>query len=106
MARVRHMLIALLAVIGLLCMPFASAEADACPADTTQAMAMHHQHGGTGQPAPADHALAACPACLAVLASPADAGPHRLLPFAPFAETFQPLSGIDPALDPPPPRAA
>src|ERR1043166_7935747 len=99
MARVRHLMIALLAVIGLLSMPLASSGAEACLDDTTHAMAMHHHpHGGTGQQAPTDRALAACPACFAVLPSPADAGARRLLPFAPVAETFRPLSGIDPAL--------
>ncbi|NUR44824.1 MAG: hypothetical protein HOP91_01520 [Sphingomonas sp.] len=41
---------------------------------------------------------------MAVLPSFPSMAPHELMPFMPEAQTFEPLFGIDPALDPPPPR--
>ena len=45
-----------------------------------------------------------CAACMAVLPNFPSMAPHELMPFVPQAQTFEPLFGIDPALDPPPPR--
>lgn len=102
MARARHLLLALLAVIGVLSvMPMAKAS-PACPLEAaTASMPMMHHHGSS---APATDN--SCPACLAVLASlPKDEG-RALAPAALSASLAEQLSGIDPGLDPPPPRPA
>lgn len=101
MARARHLLLALLAVIGLSVMPMAKAS-PACPLEAaTASMPMMHHHGPS---APATDN--SCPACLAVLASlPMDEG-HVLRPAALSGGLAVQLSGIDPGLDPPPPRPA
>jgi hypothetical protein len=43
---------------------------------------------------------------VAVLAQPVVVGAHPPILFAPFAERLDKLSGIAPAVDPPPPRGA
>jgi hypothetical protein len=108
MRGVRQSILALLAAIGLL---FANAPSvAACPRSAAavhpmmaRTMMMMHHHR---QPTPFDRDSPQCAACLAVLPSLTAAAPQPRLPFAAFASPFHPLSGIDPALDPPPPRAA
>src|SRR3954452_2485889 len=102
MAQVRHMLIALLAVIGLLTVPGTTAGA-ACPQSAPAAMPMMH-HMQHGQPAPMNHEQQACPACLAVMPSLPPVAPFILSPLPLISGSFQSLAGIDPGLDPPPPR--
>jgi hypothetical protein len=105
MSGVRQSILALLAAIGLL---FANpTSVAACPSGAaarahSMSMTMHHHR----QPTPIDRSTQQCAACLAVLPSLAAAAPQPRLPFAVFASPFHALSGIDPALDPPPPRAA
>lgn len=108
MTGVRHLLSVLLAVAAILSASEWSSASPACPIDTarqTMAMPGHHHHMSS-QPGPAStDPRTDCAACLAVLGSLPSVEPHEFLPFAPFAQAFRPLSGIDPALDPPPPRA-
>ena len=109
MTGVRHLLSVLLAVAAILSASGWSSGSPACPIETAHQTAMTmpgHHHHMTSRPAPAstDPRLD-CAACLAVLGSLPSVEPHEFLPFVPFAQAFQPLSGIDPALDPAPPRA-
>ena len=101
MARARHMLLALLAVIGIFSLlPMAGASA-ACPTDTMASMPTMHHHG---QSAPMGRD--ACPACIAVLPSLPTIETNALPPVAVSDSQGRQLFGIDPGLDPPPPRAA
>lgn len=107
MERVRHTLLVMLAILGLLSALSVSSAAVACPYAPAALPAQHH--GGCGHDAPAsqpNQSAPLCAACIAVLPSLATPGPQKPAPFSPFAARLQSLSGIDPALDPPPPRAA
>ena len=98
MAALRHLVLAILAATGMLSVFPTVAVADACPMEVSAAhsMPMHHQ----GQPAaPMNHDQQVCAACVAVLPPPPSIGSHVLPPMVLFR-----LSGIDLALDPPPPR--
>ena len=113
MTGVRHHLLALLAVLGLLSALGWTAGAAACPADphpvmhADMPMAMNHQHQhGSGQAAPDEHAMAACPACLAVMPSRATADPIAPAGLAPLTLAPASFASFDPGLDPPPPRAS
>ena len=66
-------------------------------------IAMHHQ-----SPAPASPGgpRLDCAACIAVLPAFPAIGSRELMPFMAEAREFEPLPGIAPALDPPPPRRA
>ena len=106
MTRIRHALSVLIAIAALLStLGWSSQAIAACPMDSP-AMAMNghsmHRHGGE-TPAGTDVGPN-CAACLAVLPAPAPAGVAPLPPFAQFLTALSPLSGVDPALDPPPPR--
>jgi hypothetical protein len=105
MPGVRHAVLVILAVFGLLTTIAWAGAAAACPAEPSVSTPMHH-HNGCEQGVPTDHSVQLCAVCLAVLPSPAVAQTHAVLPFTPVASRLEPLSGIDPALDPPPPRAA
>jgi len=52
---------------------------------------------------PADPRLD-CAACVGVLPSFPSIAPRALMPFMAEADAFEPLSGIEPVVDPPPPR--
>jgi hypothetical protein len=111
MAKVSHSLLVLLAALGLLTAlgwtgaslaapPFAlPAVSQAHEAGCGHAMAPTHRHG------PMSLADEMCVTCFAVLPSRARIAPRALTHFAPAQVSLQPLSGIDPGLDPPPPRA-
>ena len=106
MAVARHWLLSLLALLGLLvAIQPASARAD-CPLDSMPAAAMPMMHHHSGSSAPMSRDLQNCPACLGVLPLLPAIEPHVLLPAAVVAGQPLALSGIDPALDPPPPRGA
>src|SRR5262249_33654722 len=98
----------LILVAGLLATLGWSAEALACPLDeaiAAPASAPSHDDGCMPQ-APAREAPAPCAVCLAVLPALPAIAAHAPPPFAPFVAQLKALHGIDPALDPPPPRAA
>jgi len=133
MRGVRNIVSTLVAVVAMLMASAWSSTASAClfestgndanvvaggPATLSPSKTAHHQlhqqHRHTialrqkmpsspgGPPAP----RLDCAACMAVLPNFPSMGPPELMPFMPNAEAFEPLSGIDPALDPPPPRRA
>ena len=108
MVGVRHALLVVLAVIGLVTALSVSSAAVACPAAPTAAPV--HHHGACGHSVPASQPNQPppmfCAACIAVLPSLPTAEPQVLRPFTSYASNLQSLSGIDPALDPPPPRRA
>jgi hypothetical protein len=106
------MLLSLLAVLGLMSMLGWNATAMACPLDSVAATAAAaHSHGCNHSPAPAKpqipgHPIQLCAACIAVLPRPMQIAANVPPPAAPATPRLQPLSGVDPGLDPPPPRAA
>jgi hypothetical protein len=94
-------LLALLALIGLLAVPGTPLSAT-CPQQATMPMHMMHH----GQTTPSPHDPMTCAVCIAVLPSLAPVEPHATLQMVQPASLSKPLPGIDPSLDPPPPRAA
>jgi hypothetical protein len=112
MPRLRRILLSLLAVLGLMSTLGWNATAMACPLDNAPtAASATHRHGCSHAPAPSRSQLPAqpgqlCAACIAVLPRPMQIASAAPAPAAPAASRLHPLSGIDPALDPPPPRAA
>ncbi|MFL6721814.1 MAG: hypothetical protein ACJ8FT_08450, partial [Sphingomonas sp.] len=103
MAALRHIIIAILAAIAMLSLFPTVEAAEACPMEvmTSQSMWMPHR----AQPAaPISHDQQVCAACLAVMPPPPLIESHVLPPVALFTGKLQPLSGVGPALDPPPPR--
>ena len=108
MAGFRHVPLAFLAVVGLFSIRLSS-ESAACPLQPQDSMhAMHHVDGGHPMPMsqPLNHDPQICAACLAVLPPLPPTETHILPPVALFSGKGRHLSGIDPSLDPPPPRAA
>jgi len=109
MTGVRNILSAFLAFAAILSFSaWDNSASAACPVETAMAMSGHHQHhpmGGRQAPAAADQRMD-CAACIAVLPPLPAAEPQALRPVAHLLQICQPLSGIDPALDPPPPRMA
>ena len=103
MGRVRHALIGLLALLGLLVAIQPTSARATCAMDAVATMPMMHHHGST--PAPISRDIQNCPACLAVLPSLPVVERHVLPPVAHFAGLPHTLRGIDPSLDPPPPRS-
>ena|SRR5690242_15701458 len=104
MARVRHAVIALLALLGLLvAVQPISARAGGCPLDSVMAMPMHHH---SNAPTPMSRDVQNCPVCLGVLPSLPRIEQHVLPPVAIVASPPHALLGIDLGLDPPPPRGA
>jgi hypothetical protein len=94
-------LLALLALLGLFSLPRTPLSA-ACPQQISMAMGMmHHDHN-----APVTHEQTPCALCLAVLPSLPPIRLRAALPAALSVSPFRPLLGIDPTLDPPPPRTA
>ena len=81
------MLLSILAVLGLVSTLGWNATAMACPLDSA----------APGQ---------LCAVCIAVLSRPMQIASGTPIPSAPVAARLRSLSGFDPALDPPPPRAA
>ncbi len=69
----------------------------------------HRQHraaiAGRKAPAPAGPRLD-CAACVGILTPFPSMERQELMPFVPFAQSFEPPSGIRPSIDPPPPRGA
>lgn len=125
MRSARNILSILVALTAILSPSLWSSAASACLFDSTanvvggssMAMSAHHaahrSHVAAVShkaPAPSPGGQAGprldCAACMAVLPNFPSMGPHELMPFMPEAQTFEPLFGIDPALDPPPPRVA
>jgi len=112
MVRVRLLLIVLLAVLGLAFELGWTATAFACPLDTLVTKPVAHDDGcghasQPAKPAPMSHDGQLCiAACVAVLPALPLIAPHVLPPVALFSAQPQALRGIDPALDPTPPRAA
>ena len=99
MVAARQKLVALLAVIGLLLAISPTAGRANCP---MKASMMHHQQRS---PAPMGRDLP-CAACTAVLPSLSLIEGLAQPPVAQFAGPHNSLFGINPALDPPPPRGA
>jgi hypothetical protein len=99
------MLIALVALVGLLSVPGTMLSA-ACQQPAVAAMPMmghmHHRQ----QPARASHDEQLCPACLAVLPSLPLAERVVLPPMVPVTGSLRSFAAFDPGLDPPPPRLA
>jgi hypothetical protein len=104
MGHVRHTLIALLALLGLMVATQPISARATCTMDAIAAMPTMNHHSRT--PVPMNHEAQTCPVCFGVLPSLPVIEPHVLPPVALFAGLPHTLSGIDPALDPPPPRAA
>jgi hypothetical protein len=63
---------------------------------------LHHPQQTPRAPLSGD--MPVCGACMAVLPTLAMIELRPLMPFAPMVARMLPLSGIAPALDPPPPR--
>jgi hypothetical protein len=102
MAGARHFVVALLAVLGLLAAVPPTSDRASCTMQPSTMMTMHHQHRA---PSPAGPEIS-CAACIGILPSLSLAERHVVTPAAQFDGQHRPLSGIDPAIDPPPPRAA
>ena len=126
MRTVTNILSILVAAAAMLSASLWSSAASACLFDATSnvvggspmAMPAHHMAHKSNHPAAITHKVPTstptpggssgprldCAACMAVLPNFPSMAPHELMPFMPQAQTFEPLFGIDPALDPPPPR--
>ena len=107
MRNVRHMLLALLAIAGLL-VGFVPVSARlAAPAPTAIPMDMAGGSGCDYHSAPVRHGAQNCAiTCCAVLPSLPPIAPQTRIAIAPAIGLIHALSGIDLGLDPPPPRAA
>ena len=99
MAAARNKLVALLAVLGLLMVVLPAAGRANCPMKVSM---MHHQQRA---PAPMNRDLP-CTACTAVLPLLSLIEGLVRSPVAQFTDRPGSLYGINPALDPPPPRGA
>jgi hypothetical protein len=109
MAHVRRLLVALLAALGMLSALSLSSATLAAPVAAPMKMtpAAHMDGCGHGSmpDAPASHDNQNCATmCCAVLPSLSATARHAMLPSPPTIARLEPLSGIDPGLDPPPPR--
>jgi hypothetical protein len=109
MAHVRRLLVALLAALGMLSALSLSSATLAAPVAAPMMMsATAHLDGcdhGSMPNAPASHDYQNCATmCCAVLPSRSAIARHAMLPSPPTIARLDPLSGIDPGLDPPPPR--
>ena len=109
MSRARHLAVSLLAVLGLFTALGWSGASLAAPMDAP-AMAHRdscgHAIGPASRHRPMSLADEMCATCCAVLPPLARVLPAALPLLAPAQARLQPLSGIDPGLDPPPPRTA
>jgi hypothetical protein len=113
MPRVRRTLLSLLAVLGLMSALSWTSGALACPANSVATHPVSYGDGCGHAAKPQRHETPANPdgavcttMCVAVLPPLVLIGAHPPLAFAPFVGRLNALSGIDPGLDPPPPRAA
>jgi hypothetical protein len=109
MAQVRRLLVALLATLGLLFALSLSSATLAAPVAAPMMMThTAHMYGcdhGSMPNAPAGHDNQNCATmCCAVLPPLSAIGRQVMLPSPPTVERLKALSGIDPGLDPPPPR--
>ena len=115
MRSARNILPTLLAILAMISASAWSSASAACQIATTSsedmAMAMpaHHQHHRIAaqprqhQPSQSDPRLD-CAACVGVLPPFPSMERQELMPLMRVAEGLQPLSGVHPAIDPPPPR--
>src|ERR1043165_4391441 len=107
MTRVRRILISLLAVIGLLAAIGWEGTALACPSNSVAAAPTVATDGCGHASMPAkpqlpSHQVQMCASlCFGVLPPIAQLDVHPPLAFVPLLTNLQPLSGIDPGLDPP-----
>lgn len=111
MPRAHRLLLSLLAALGLLATLGWNATALACPLDSAAAMTNAHGDGCGHAPAPArspqpGNPAQLCAVCIAVIPPPMQIAAATPPPPAPSVSSHQSLSGVDPGLDPPPPRAA
>jgi hypothetical protein len=112
MVPARRMLLFLLVTLGLLSVLAWEGTALACPSSSAAAAPMVRMHGcdhapAPAKPRPASHDGQICASlCFGVLLPLAQMEPHVAIAIAPLIDPLQPLSGIDPGLDPPPPRAS
>ncbi|MFL6764140.1 MAG: hypothetical protein ACJ8FO_02970 [Sphingomicrobium sp.] len=107
MPRARHLAVSLLTVLGLLSALGWSGASLAVPMDSPAVMAMAHGDGCDGaMTPPAGHEQELCATCCAVLPPLLRIAGPLPIPATPLLGRLQPLWGIDPGLDPPPPRAA
>jgi len=111
MRRARHSAVSLLVVLGLLsALAWSGASLAAAPFGPPVA-GQTHAHGCGDAMAAAHHrgpmSLAGelCATCCAVLPPLARVAHQTPVPTALAQTMLQPLSGVDPGLDPPPPRA-
>jgi len=104
MGGLRHAVIALLAMLGLLVAIQPTSARAACPMDAPATIPMMHHHSNA--PVPMSRDAQNCPVCLGVLPPLPVIEPHVLPPLTLVAGQAHALFGIDPALDPPPPRGA
>lgn len=107
----------LLAILAMLIASAWTSQAVACQIDvasgggSTITMPAHHQHH---RAAPAAHHETPgsvdprldCAACMGVMPVFPTMEHRELMPFAPIAQSFPTLTGVRPAIDPPPPRGA
>jgi len=102
MTRVRHALSVLVALAAMLsALGWSNQALASCPMGAVAMSGMHHH----GSPVPAKADVGPnCAACLAVLPVVAPVGAEATPRFEPFEIELSFVSGIDPALEPPPPR--
>ena len=102
MSGTRRLLVAILAAAGVLLL-FPAAGSAACGPSASMPMMHHAHHQGS---TPTNHDAQLCATCVAVLPALQVPATQSYPPFAAYVSPVTPLSGFDPALDPPPPRAA
>jgi hypothetical protein len=104
MAQPRRLALTLLVLLGLLSTLgwTTGAPAGSLREEASQA-AKHHQHQAPRAPLSGD--MPVCGVCMAVLPPIAMIELRPLMPLVPLIARLLPLSGMAPALDPPPPRA-
>jgi hypothetical protein len=110
MAKVHHSLIVLLAALGLMTALGWTAASLAAPIDPPAITQAHDNGCGNAMGAAHHHRPMSlgdqmCATCCAVLPPLARIAPRALPDLALESAELQPLSGVDPGLDPPPPRA-
>jgi hypothetical protein len=109
MAKVPRSLLVLLAALGLLTALGWTGASLAAPPFGPPAATQAHEDGCRHPMAPTHGPMSLademCATCCAVLPPLARIAPRALPHMAPAQAGLQPLSGIDPGLDPPPPRA-
>ena len=110
MAPARHILLSIITVLGLLSALAWDGTSLACPSASVTASPMMPVNGCGHAPMPAkrrtgSHDGQICSSlCFGMLPPIARLEPHAPIAFAPLVLRLEPLFGIDPRLDPPPPR--